>query len=122
MHLADRGRRRGQRVKSANESRQSRPQLAAEHGMDPRGRHRRGGVLQPGQVGPVRRGDVLRQHRLEQAERLAELHRAALELAQYPEQLLGRPLLHLLADLLGRRAAQPLAEAQRGPAGEAERQ
>ena len=115
MHLTDRGGGRRQRVEVGERVPPVRPELAAEHGVHPRRRHRRGGVLQPGQVRPVRRRDVLGQHRLEQAEGLAELHRAALELAQHPEQLLGRPLLHLLAHLLGRRAAQPLAQTRAWP-------
>ena len=60
----------------------------------------------------VRAGDVVGQHRLEQAQRLPELHRPALELAEHLEQLLRGPLLQLLADLLGGRAADPSAEAE----------
>ena len=43
----------------------------------------------------VRRHQLVRQGGLEDRQRLAELHRAALELAQGAEQLLGRALLDL---------------------------
>ena len=46
------------------------------------GRHRRRGVLQPGQLLAVGAGDLLGQRRLEHAQRLPELHRPALELAR----------------------------------------
>ncbi len=97
-------------------------QLAGQHRVDPRGRHRGSRVLQPGQVLAVRLRHVLRQHRLEQTQGLAELHRAALELAQHLEQLLCGPLLQLGVHPLGRGTADALAEAEGGTAGEAERQ
>ena len=53
---------------------------------------------------------------------LAELHRPALELAEHPEQLLGGACLDLGGDHLGRAAADPLAEPERRPSGEAQRQ
>ena len=98
-------------------SRQSGPRSLRDlvaHGL---GRHRRRGVLQPGQLLAVGAGDLLGQRGLEHAQRLPELHRAALELAQGPEQLLGGALLDLGQHRLGRGAAQPLAEADRAPAG-----
>ena len=71
---------------------------------------------------PVRRRNLLGQHRLEQAQGLAELHRPALELAENSEKLLSRALLQLLTDLFGRSTTQSLTESERRAAGEAERQ
>ena len=67
-------------------------------------------------------GDLLGHRGLEDRQRLAELHRPALELAEHGEQLLGGPLLQLGVDLLGRPARQLLAHARgsrglRRPAG-----
>ena len=53
---------------------------------------------------------------------LPELQRAALQLAEDPEDLLGGPLLDLVGDDFGRTPAQPLAKPPRGPAGQADRQ
>ncbi len=80
-------------------------------------RHRGGGVLERGEVLAVRRRDVLREGGLEHRQALAELHRAALELAEGAEQLLGRALLDLAQHRLGRLAPQPLAHAERLAAG-----
>ena len=55
-------------------------------------------------------------------QRLAELHRPALELAQRAEQLLGGALLHLGHHRLGGCAAESLAHAQSGATGVPERQ
>jgi hypothetical protein len=78
--------------------------------VHPGGRHRWCGVLQPGEVDPIRRRDLLRQHRLKQAQCLPKLHRAALEITQNSEELLCCPLLKLLAHLVGRCTAQPFAQ------------
>ncbi len=80
-------------------------------------RHRRRGVLEPGQLRAVRRDHLVRQRGLEDRHRLAELHRPALELAERAEQLLGRPLLDLAHHRLGAPPAQPLAEPDRAAAG-----
>ena len=96
-----------------NESRQLGAQFSRQHRVDAGRRHRRSGVLQPGQMRAVRSRHVLGQGRLEEAHRLPELHRSALELTQHPEQLLGGPLLHLLGHHLGRGAAETLAEPER---------
>src|SRR5262249_47785239 len=53
--------------------------------------------------------------RFEDGQRLAELHGAALEFAENPEDLVGGPLLYLCGHELGRVAAKPLSQAQRGP-------
>ena len=87
-----------------------------------RGRHRRCGVLERGEVLAVGGGDVLGQRGLEDAQRLAELHRPALELAQGAEELLGRALLHLGEHRLRGPAAQPLAEAHGLSSGVAQRE
>ena len=63
--------------------------------VDRRGRHGRRGVLQFGQRGAVGTEHLLRQRNLGDAQRLAELHRAALELAEGLEHLLGGALLDL---------------------------
>ena len=81
------------------------------------GRHRWSGVLEPGQLGPVRRPELVGQRGLEHRHRLAELHRPALELAQGAEQLLGGALLDLGHHHVGVPAAQPLAEPERVPPG-----
>jgi hypothetical protein len=73
-------------------------------------------------VYPVRRRDLFRQHRLEHAERLAELHGAALELTQDTEELLRCALLKLVAHLLSWCTAQALAQSERRAPGKAERQ
>ena len=99
-----------------------RPELGGEHLVHRRRRHRRSGVLELGQRRPVRAGELLGQGGLEDAQGLAELHRAALELAEHLEQLLGGAGLHLGGDELGRPAADPLAEPDRRAAGEAERE
>ena len=113
VDLADRGRSRRSRFERLELRAPVRPQLPRQHRVHPRRRHRRGGVLQPGELVAVRGGHVLRQRGLEQAHRLAELHRAALEFAQHPEQLFRRPLLHLLGDRFGGAAADALAESER---------
>ena len=59
-------------------------------------------------------GLLLGQELLEHAERLAELHRAALELAEHLEHLLRGPCLQLGGDRLGGRTPDPLADAERG--------
>ena len=117
VHLADR-RRRGRAVVEPDQPVPPvRAELAAELVAHRRGRHRRRRVLQLGQVLAVRRRHLLGQRRLEHRQRLAELHRAALELAQGAEQLLGGALLDVGQHGLGRLAAEPLAEPQRAATG-----
>ena len=71
---------------------------------------------------PVGAGDLLGQRRLEDGHRLPQLHRAALELAQHLEQMLGGALLDLGGDHVGGHAGDALAESQRRAPGEAQRQ
>ena len=64
-------------------------QLLREHPVHlPRGHRRRGG-LQPGERLVVGLGDLRRNHRVEDAQGLADLHRPAFELPEDGEQLLG---------------------------------
>lgn len=78
------------------------------------------GLLQPGQRGAVRPGDLRRQRRLEDREHLAELHRPALELAEHREQLLGGPGLDLHRHGLGRSPEGALPHAEGGAPREAD--
>ena len=103
-------------------SRQSSPSERAIWLAHRAGRHRRRGVLQPGQLVAVRRRDLVGEGGLEHAQRLAELHRPALELAERAEQLLGGALLHLAQHDLRGTPAEPLAEPHRLPPGVAEGQ
>ena len=87
VHLAD-GRGGGRLVVEPGEA--VPPPLAqviGEHLVNGLDRHRWCGFLQPGQGGPVRLGDLRGQHGLEYRQRLPELHRAALKVAQDPENL-----------------------------------
>ena len=68
-------------------------------------------VLQPGQGLAVRPGQLVGQCGLEDRKRLPELHGAALELAEHPEQLLGCPCLYVGEHGVGRPAHQSPAEA-----------
>ena len=88
-----------------------RSELALEDGAHGHRRHRRRGVLQPGQLLAVGPGQLVGQRRLEDRHRLAELHRAALEVTQGAEQLLGGALLDLGEHRLGGGATDPLAQA-----------
>ena len=122
VHLAD-ARRRGRAAVHPDELvLPVRAQALRDLVADGLGRHRRRGVLQPGQLFAIGAGDLLGQRRLEHAQRLTELHRPALELAEGPEQLLGGPLLDVGQHRLGRRPAQPLAEPERGAPGVPQRQ
>jgi len=99
-----------------------RTDLGRQHLVDDLGRQRGGAVLQLGEHHPVGRRELLGKGRLEDRQRLPELHRAALELPQHLEELLGRAGLQLGGDELGRLAPHPLAEAEGGAPGEAQRQ
>jgi hypothetical protein len=87
-----------------------RAELLGEHGVDSVRGQRRGAVLELGEGGAVWAGDLLRQRRLEDRHRLAELHRPALELAERGEELLGGAGLQLRSDCLGRCAPDPAAQ------------
>ena len=122
VHLPD-GRGGGGRVVEGVERRPPViPEVGGEHPVHRGGRQRRRGLLQLGQRRPVGAGQLGRQRRLEDRQRLAELHRPALELAEHPEDLVRGALLDLLSDDLRRLAPDPPGYPERGPAGEAERQ
>jgi hypothetical protein len=118
VHLAD-GRRGGRGVAELGEVVPPvLAQVGGQHLVHGAGGQRRRGLLQLGQRGPVRPGDLGRQRRLEDGQRLAQLHGAALELAEDPEDLVGGALLYFLGHDLGRPAADPLPD----PEGRAARQ
>jgi hypothetical protein len=79
-----------------------------------------GRVLQLGQRGSVRRGQLLGDCCLEHRHGLAELHGSTLELAQDAEHVLGGAQLNLGRDHLGGLAADPLADAPGGASGKAD--
>ena len=122
VDLPDARRSRGAVVEVAEAPAPVAAQLLGQDRMHGGGGHGRRGFLQLGQCGAVRPGDVLGKRCLEDAQRLAELHCPALELAEDAEQLLGRALLELEADLLGRSPAQAFPEPDRGPTGDPQRQ
>ena len=75
--------------------------------------HRWRRLLQPGQRVGIRAGKLLGQGRLHRRQPLPDLHRAALELTEHGEQLLGGARLHFRGDQLGRAATDPAAKADR---------
>ncbi len=77
------------------------------------GGQRRGFPLQLGQRLAVGLAVLLGDGGLHHRQRLADLHRAALELAENGEQLLGRLVHQLGVDVVPRLAGQPLAESER---------
>ena len=97
-------------------------ELLVEHPVHDGRRHRRSGFLQAGQRLAVRGGGRFGQGGLEHRQRLAELHRSALELAEDGEQLLGGARLQFGLDVGGRSSGDALAEPDGGAAGDAERQ
>ena len=90
--------------------------------MDHARRHRWRGVLQLGQRLAVGADQLIGQRGLEDAHGLAELHRAALELAEHREDLVGGTPLHLVEHRLRGRADDALADAERRTSGESDRQ
>jgi hypothetical protein len=59
----------------------------------------------------VRRHHIVRQGGLQHAQRLAELHRAAFQLPERPEELLGGALLHVGQDGVRRGASEAATQA-----------
>ena len=117
VHLADAGRGRRLVVELLEPLPPGAAELLGEHRVHGAHRHRRRRLLQLGQRLAVGRGDLLGHRRLEDRQRLAELHRPALELPEHREQLLGGALLQLGGDGVGGPAGEPLAQAQRGAPG-----
>ena len=85
------------------------------------GGQRRGRLLQLGQRCPVEAGELRREGGLEDRQGLPELHRAALELAEHAEDLVGRAVLDLGGnELAGRppsRLPRPSAVRPASPTG-----
>src|SRR4051812_27518005 len=100
MHLADRRGGSGPVVERLEAVAPVGAQLLGERRVHDTDRQGGGGLLQSCQRSAVRRGEVLRECGFEDGQRLAELHRAALELAEDAEDLLGRALLQLGRDEL----------------------
>src|SRR5581483_12038651 len=98
------------------------PELFGEDPVHVAGRHRRGGALQLGQGLAVGPGELRRDRRLEDAQRLAELHRAALELAEHGEQLLSALGRHLGGDLLAVASGEALTPPADRATGDTERE
>jgi hypothetical protein len=117
VDLADAGRRRGCVVELREPLAPPSAELLGEHRVDGAHRHRRRLLLELGQRLAVRGGHLLGDGGLEHRERLAELHRPALELTEDREQLLRRPLLQLGGHRVGGASGEPLAESQRGAPG-----
>ena len=108
--------------KDVNRSRHLVPSCAVEHPVHLGRGQRRGLPLQLGQRLAVGLAVLLGDGGLHDRQRLADLHRAALELTEDGEQLLGGLVHQLGVDLVLGLAGQPFADAQRGPAGHARRQ
>ena len=89
--------------------------------MDGLGWKWRGSVLKPGEGRAIWGGELLWERGLEDAQRLAHLHGAALELAEDLEHLLCRALLEFGGDGLRGLASDALAETEGGAAGVGDR-
>ncbi len=87
--------------------------------MNRRGRQGRRRLLELCQGRPVGPGHLFGQRGFEDRQRLAELHRAALELTEDPEDLFGGALLKFRGDDLGGTSTEPLTHTNRGPSGDA---
>jgi hypothetical protein len=120
--LSEARRRSGHVVELAESARPGTAELMAEHPPHVALRHGRPGRLQLAQRLVIGLGDLLGHQRVEDAQRLADLHRAAFELAEDGEELLsvarGRRRRHLRPV----RARQPAAQACNRPSAEGERQ
>jgi hypothetical protein len=120
VHLPDACRGGGRVVEVAKEFAPVRAELLRQHPVYGPGRQWRRRLLELDQRLPVRLSQRLGQGGLEHAQRLAHLHRAALELAKDAEQLLSRTFLDLGGDDIGRHAGHPLAETEHRPSGVAQ--
>jgi len=121
VHLAEARRRRGLVVEVAEPPRPPRAELLGEHPVHVARGHGGSGGLQPAQGVVVRLGDLGRDHRVEDAQCLADLHRAALELPEHGEQLLGVVRGHRRRHRLRVGAHQAPTDTQRRPTREGDR-
>lgn len=117
VHLPDAGRRDRPVVEVLEHLPPARAEGSDELLVHHRRRHGRRRLLQPDERVAVRADQLLGERGLHRRHRLADLHRAALELAEGGEQLLGGALLHLRGDHLRGAAADPPPEADGGAAG-----
>jgi hypothetical protein len=117
VHLADGGGARGSVIEIGESISPVGTEGVRENFVDGFGRHRRCGVLEFRQRRPVRPGHLLGEGRLEDAHRLAELHRPAFELTEDRENLLGGALLYLRGNGVRRLSAYLLPETPRGATG-----
>ena len=122
VHLADARRRGGLVVERLELAPPLLAEVVDQHGVHLLGGQCGGLLLQLRQGRAVRRCHVLGQGRLEDAHRLADLHRPALELPEDAEHLLGGARLELGRDGFGRGAPDPLADSEGCPAGVPDRQ
>ena len=116
VHLADAGRRDRLVVERAEPLPPLGAQLRVEDPVHLGRGQRRGLPLQLGQRLAVGLAVLLGDRGLHDRQRLADLHRAALEFAEHGEELLGGLVHQFGVDLVLRLAGQPFAEAQRGTA------
>ncbi len=93
-------------------------QLQIEHAVGVRDRHGRGFLLQAGQRRAEMLGEAGWYRGLGDAERLAELHGSALELAQHREDLVGGIVEHLVGDAAAFGAREQTAAGGGGPLGQ----
>ena len=89
VHLADAGRRHRGVIKGRESFAPLGAQLAVEHPVHLLGGQRRGVLLQLGQRFAVGLAELVGNRRFHDRQGLADLHRAALQLTQHGEQLVG---------------------------------
>jgi hypothetical protein len=116
MNLTDAGGCRRLVVELAEPTCPTTTELLRQHAMHDIGAHGRCRLLQARQCFSVGRSVVLGHRRFKDRQRLAELHRAAFELAEHSEQLLGGLLLQFGRDRLGRVSDQSFTQSHRGSA------
>ncbi len=121
VHLADAGRGHRGVVERAEPFAPLGAQLGVEHPVHLGGGQRRGVLLQLGQRFAVRLAELLGDRGLEHRQGLAHLHRAALELTEDREQLVGGLFQELGLDLVPGLSGQPFTEPDRCPTGESDR-
>ena len=119
VHLADAGRGHRGVVELGESLPPFGAKLRVEHPVHLVGGQRRRILLQLGQRFAVRLAELLWNGSFHHRQGLADLHRAALELPENGEELLGRFFHEFGVDLVLRFAGQPLAEPECCPARDA---